>query len=140
MAWLSLYGTGTTLHDAHRVSEERVEFSVWLSLIWIPLVPIGTYSALYAGEMKPDGITDEGHAFADLRRIPHDPRRLARVFVVGLTLAVVALTPVFYMIFRTDGRASTKPEIAAFFAAAIWPLLIVWTAEGRRKRALKGSL
>lgn len=137
MPWLSLYGTGATLHDAHRVADDRVEFTVWLSFIWIPLVPLGSYNARYAGEMKPDGITDEGHSFADLQRIPHDPRRLLRTFVVGLALAIIGLAPVAYMIVRTDGRAATKPEVVVIFAAILWPILIVWRAEAIRKRNLR---
>ena len=78
MSWFSVYGTGATIFGVERAAEGRVEFTVWLSLFWTPLIPISSWSAIHAGETI--GAFERNY-FADLVRIPHDGRRLRRTFL-----------------------------------------------------------
>src|SRR6185295_1886226 len=110
MSWYSAYGTGATLHGIVRMPDDRVEFTVWLSLFWMPLVPISSWSALYAGESV-GAIPGESHLFTDLRRIPHNGPRLARTFLGAVLLVFAAVAPVAVMIERTEGRAATTLEM-----------------------------
>src|SRR5690348_4175032 len=114
MSWYSAYGTGANLYGIERMPDGRVEFTVWLSVFWMPLIPISSWSAVYAGETI-GAIPGESHAFVDLRRIPHKGSRLARTFFGALALLVLALAPIGVMIERTNGRAATTVEMVIIF-------------------------
>src|SRR5437899_1825893 len=88
LSWYSIYGIGVTIHGIQRRPEGRVEFTSWISVLWVPIIPLRSWSALYAGERPPDGITDEAHCFADVHRVPHDWGRNARTFASSVALAV----------------------------------------------------
>ena len=133
-----MYGTGATLHGIETDLDGRVEFTVWLSLLWTPVIPISNWSAVYAGEIPPDGITDEGHAFADLKRIPHDWIKNVLIFVRGIVILTFAIGPCAFMIWLTDGRAATKLEMVFVFASIFWACTLVFYGDHRRKRKLNG--
>jgi len=139
VSWYSIYGTGATIHGIERRRDGRVEFTSWLSVLWVPIVPLRSWSALYAGERPPDGITDEAHCFADVQRAPHDWGRNGRTLATGLAVAICAVAPAALMIARTDGRAATNGEMVIVFASAIWPVgLVIWSERIRRRR-LRGT-
>src|SRR5262245_7685682 len=139
MSWYSIYGTGATIHGIERTDDGRVEFTSWLSLLWVPVIPLASWSAIYAGERPPDGLTDESHWFTDVRRIPHDWTRLLQTFVRCLLIAAIAVAPSAYMIARTQGRAATPLEMAVVFASCIWAVgLVIWS-ERRRRKQLRGE-
>jgi hypothetical protein len=138
MGWYSAYGTGATLHGIERTEDGRVRFTSWLSVFWIPLVPLRSWSAVYVGEALPDGISDESHRFTDVRRIPHDWGRNIQTFARGVLVAALAVAPTAIMIARTDGRAATTVEMVIVFAGILWAVgLILWT-EHVRRRKLRG--
>ena len=139
MSWYSVYGTGVTIHGVERTDDGRVEFTSWVSVFYLPLVPLSTYSGLYAGErLSGEG---ESHRFADLRRVPHDWGRIRQTFARGLLAAVVAVAPAWVMIAKTNGRAATNAEMVLVLASAAWPaVLILWLHHVRRKKLLGASL
>lgn len=139
MSWRSIYGTGATIHDIDRTADDRVEFTVWLTVFWIPLIPVSSWSAIYTGEAIPDGVTDDGYCFRELRRIPHDWTRLIQTFACGMILGVAAVAPVGYMIARIDGRAATAVEWIFLYASASWPVLLIVLCEKRRRNRLRGT-
>ena len=141
MGWYSINGIGVTLHGASRsiADEGRVEFTSWISVFWVPVVPIRSYSALYLGETPPTGITDEGLAFTDVIRIPHDARKLLKTFLGGTFALALCIGPIAYLIVRTDGRAATKLEMALILALCCLPVYLVSRMESRRKAALRGD-
>ena len=138
MSWYSINGTGATIHSIERTPEGRVLFTVWLSVLWIPFVPISSWSAVYAGEVPPNGLTYEGHYFADLVRIRHVWHRLVRTFVRSLIFAVIACAPAAFLIAHTHGRAATNVEMVFVFASAAWPVVLIILSERVRRRQLKG--
>jgi hypothetical protein len=134
MNWYSAYGTGATLQGVEPTPDGRVEFTVWLSVFWVPLIPVSSWSAVYAGESI-GGVPGETHGFADLQRIDHKPRRLARTFLGALLLVFATLTPLWVMIERTNGRAATPQEMVLIFALVFWAAgLIIFFAYYRRKK------
>ena len=139
MSWYSVYGTGVTIHGVEPADDRRVEFTSWLSVFWVPLVPLATYSAHYAGErFSGEG---ESHRFADLRRISHDWGRIVQTFARGMLAALVAVAPASVMIAKTNGRAATNAEMVLVLASAAWPaVLILWLHHLRRKKLLGASL
>ena len=141
MKWFSIYGTGAMLHGIERSAddEERIEFTSWLTVCWVPVFPLASYSAIYAGELMPDGITDEGYAFTDIQRIPHEGARLLQTFARGIVVMIVALAPAAYMIYRTNGRAASNLEFVFVLLAACWPVYLIVRAENIRKDSLRGG-
>src|SRR5262245_6537705 len=106
MGWYSTHGTGVTIHGV-RPSETdvgRIEFTSWISVFWIPLIPLRSWSAVYAGEALGDGIFDGGHAFSELKRIPHQKLLLLQTFARGILMLAIAVLPAAYMIHRVQGR------------------------------------
>jgi hypothetical protein len=136
MNWYSAYGTGATLHGIVRRPDERVEFTVWLSLFWMPLVPLSSWSAHYVGESV-GAVPGESHWFRDLQRIPHDRVRLAKTFLSALLLVAAALVPIAVMIERTNGRAATPLEMVIVFACTLWAAGLPISVEVNRGRKLR---
>jgi hypothetical protein len=138
MGWYSVYGTGATIHGIERTEDGRVRFTSWLSLFWVPLVPLRSWSAVYLGEGLPDGVTDESHRFGDIRRIPHDWGRNVQTFARGILMAGLAVAPSAIMIARTNGRAATTVEMITVFAGILWAVGLVFWSEHLRRKALRG--
>ena len=138
MSWFSVYGTGATLHGIDRTPEGRVKFTVWLSVFWMPLIPISSWSAVYAGEST-EWSPDETHCFIDLVRVPHDWRRLGRTFGGAILVVFAALAPTAVMIERTDGRAATTFEMILVLAFVGWAAGLILYFEYRRRKRLRGG-
>jgi hypothetical protein len=138
LSWYSLYGTGATIHGIERRGDGRVEFTSWISVFWIPIVPLRSWSALYAGERPPDGLTDEAHCFADVQRVSHNWARNGRTLATGLAVAICAGAPTLIMAARTNGRAATGAEMVVVFASAAWALGLILWSERHRRRRLRG--
>ncbi len=138
MGWFAVNGTGLTLHGAERVEGGRVRFTIWFSVVWVPLIPITSYTAVYRGE-NTGAIPGESHGFSDVQKIPHDAGRLIRTLAVSWAVALLAVAPALYMIFRTSGRAATDMEMAFVFAACFWVVGVLVWSEKNRKKALEGK-
>ncbi len=135
MAWYSLYGTGATIHGIHRGEDDRVEFTSWISVLWIPIIPLRSWSGLYIGDLPPNGVIDESHCFADLKRIPHNWRKNARTFFLSVLMAATVVVPVMVLAYRTTGRGATPIEMILVFACTFWGVgLVIWAERYRKKK------
>ena len=105
LATFSNHGTGVMMHGAERRPGGRVEFTTWVCVFWVPL--LRSWSGVYAGEGLGDGVNDESHRFANLRRVPHDWGRIYLTFTRGLLAAACAAAPAYVMAHRTHGRGAT---------------------------------
>ena len=137
MNTFSHYGIGIKAHAIERRPNGRVEFSLWFTAFWIPIIPLSSWSALYAGELPPDGIREDGHCFKDLVRIQRDALRYIQTFIRSLPILALAIAPTAILIHRTTGRAATPIEMVLVFAAAAWPVLLVLLIERQRRKFLK---
>src|ERR1051325_10030059 len=111
MKWFSNHGIGARIHAIEKRPDGRVEFTVWFTVFFIPLIPISSWSAHYAGELAPNGIWDEGHQFTDLVRIHRDVSYHIRTLANSLLVLAIAIAPAAFMIVRTQGRAATTVEM-----------------------------
>jgi hypothetical protein len=134
--WYSVYGTGAMLYGIVQRPDGRVEFTAWLCLFWMPLVPVSSWSARYIGESV-QAIPGETHWFADLKRIPHDRRRQTKTFLSALLLVAAAIAPIWFMIERTSGRAATTTEMIIVLACTVWAGGLPISVETNRAKKLR---
>lgn len=139
MKTFSHYGVGIKVHGIEHRSDGRVEFTLWFTMFWIPVVPLSSWSAHYAGELPPDGIREDGHCFNDPVRIRRDPLCHIRTFARSMLVLALAAAPTAILIHRTTGRAATPVEMVFVFAAAVWPVLLILFMERQRRRLLRGA-
>jgi hypothetical protein len=138
VSWYSVYGTRATIHGVERTDDDRGQFTSWISVLWIPIVPVASWSAIYPGERPADGLTDKSYYFADPRRIPHDWLRIVRTSVSGLLVAMIAIAPTAVMIALTDGRAATNAEMVILIAGIFWGVGLNLLSECIRWNKLRG--
>jgi len=139
MWWVSIYGSGLTIHGVERTPDDRVEFTVWLSIFYIPLIPITSWSGLYDGEIPTDGITDGGPKFVNLVRRPHDWVAIVQTFARGMLMLAIAIAPAAYMMWRVRGRGANNVEMVFVFASAAWPVLLIIATDRYRKNKALGK-
>ncbi len=65
MKTFSHYGVGVKVHAIERRPDGRVEFTLWLAVFWIPVVPLSSWSAVYRADFH-DAIREDGQCFEDL--------------------------------------------------------------------------
>lgn len=137
MKTFSHYGVGVKVHAIEPQSDGRVAFTLWFTVCFIPLIPLSSWSALYAGEF--DGpIQEDGHAFTDLVRIERGLACHVRTWLNSIVILWLAISPAGYLIYRTNGRAATDLELVLVFASAAWPVVLVLFLESRRRQLLRG--
>jgi hypothetical protein len=137
MKLYSWNGTGLMMYGVHPDEEGRVGFTVWLCLLFLPLIPLSSWSGKYIGEAEADGLFLGGAYLTDLQRCSHDHLRNLQTFLGGIGLALLAVLPAAVMIHITNHRKATNLELVALFAAAFWAVGIILYVEHRRKRLLK---
>jgi len=132
----SHYGIGVKVHAIERRPDGRVEFTLWFTFLWIPVIPLSSWSGVYRGTFH-DAIREDGHYFEDLVRIQRDPLVHIQTFTRSLIILALAIAPAAILIHRTTGRAATPIEMIFVFASAAWPVLLVLLIERQRRKLLK---
>ena len=132
------HGTGINVQAIEPQRDDRVEFTLWFTIFFIPILPLSSWSGVYGGEVL-DAIREEGHYFKDLVRINRGLLCHLQTFVRSLFVLVLAIAPSAYVIDRTSGRAATQAEMILVFASAVWPVLVVILLERQRRRLLSGK-
>ncbi len=129
------YGIGVKAFAIERKPNGRVEFTLWMTVFFLPVWPLSSWSAIYAGSVRPDGIKEDGHRFDDATHIERDFISYVQTVTASILVLAIAIAPIAYFIFRTTGRAATSIEIILVFASCVWPVVVVSLVE-RRRRAL----
>lgn len=137
MNTFSHYGAGVKVHAIEQRPDGKVEFTLWFTVFWIPIIPLSSWAALYAGELTPDGIREDGHSFRDVVRVKRDTIRYVQTFAYSILTLGFAVAPAAILIERTNGRAATSIEMVFLFASAAWPVVIILLIERHRRRLLK---
>jgi membrane-bound metal-dependent hydrolase YbcI (DUF457 family) len=136
MNTFSHYGIGVKVHAIERKPDGRVEFTLWFTFFWIPIIPLASWSGCYAGQLAPDGIREDGHSFTDVVRIRRGALCYIRTFTHSILVLALAVAPAALLIQRTTGRAATPTEMVLLFASAAWPVLLVILVERQRRKLL----
>jgi hypothetical protein len=137
MRTFSNHGIGVKVHAIRRRPDGRVEFTLWFTVLWIPLIPLSSWSGVYRGQFH-DAIREDGHYFENLVRIRRDVFIHLQTFLRSMFVLILAIAPAAVMIERTTGRAATPAEMVLVFASAAWPVLLVILIERQRRKLLRG--
>jgi hypothetical protein len=133
------YGIGIKAFAIERKPDGRVEFTLWFTFFFLPVFPLSSWSAIYAGPVQPDGIKEDGHRFDDIARIQRDFISYLQTIGVAAAVLAVAIAPGGYFIFRTQHRAATSIEMILVFASCMWPVVVINLVERHRRRILNAA-
>ncbi len=133
------YGIGTQAFAIERTPDGRVEFTLWATAFFLPLWPLSSWSAIYSGEVGPDGIKEYRHSFYDEAPIERDSLCYLRTWTASLVVVAIAMAPIAYLILRTTGRGATDIEAVLMLVSCVWPVVVVILVERRRRKVLAGA-
>lgn len=133
------YGIGVKAFAIERKPDGRVEFTLWFTFFFLPIFPISSWSAIYAGPVEQFGVKEDGHSFDKAVRIQREFGYYIQTVSATIAILVAAIGPIAYLIFRTQHRAATLLEMILVFASCVWPIVVVLLVERHRTKLLKGS-
>src|SRR5438067_13386340 len=123
----SVNGTGIRLLDYCRMSADTYEATRWLTVLFIPLLPIGTL-LIRPGTAEGVG-TSMRYNFQLLAKRPMRWKRVARLYALTL-LAALPVTLTGY--FETPGE-NTNMWLAVLIFSVLWGIgVLVYAQRGRR--------
>jgi len=133
------YGVGIKAFAIERKPNGRVEFTLWATVFFLPIWPLSSLSAIYAGPVRPDGIKEDGHRFDDAVGIERDFISYVQTITTAMMVLAIAILPISYSIFRTSGRGATTFEMILVYASCVWPVVVVNLVERHRRKLLTGA-
>ena len=137
MQGYSAYGCGLMQLGLRWDDEDTLETTRWLTLFFMPIIPLSRWRVRYAGraqQLGPD--CDETFRFDRLGPLPLDPLGVLTTALCGWALGGVAVTPSIACITTIHGGANSF-QLVATFAAACWPLAVVLWVRRRWGRIVK---
>ncbi|HKW48250.1 MAG TPA: hypothetical protein VJN70_12430 [Gemmatimonadaceae bacterium] len=122
----SVNGTGIRLLDYRQVSEDTYETTRWLTILFIPILPIGTL-LIRPGTAEGVG-TSMRYSFQLLGKQPMNWRRVLRMYAIDL---IAALPVALCAWFETPGE-TTDLWITTFIFSVLWGVgVLAFTQRGR---------
>lgn len=122
----SVNGTGIRLLDYRQVSEDTYETTRWLTILFIPILPIGTL-LIRPGTAEGVG-TSMRYSFQLLGKQPMNWRRVLRMYAIDL---IAALPVALCAWFETPGE-TTDLWITTFIFSVLWGVgVFAFTQRGR---------
>lgn len=135
----SIFGTGLRIYGIKRIDDDRVRFTLWISVLFLPLIPVSTWSATHIAPGPSELFFDDQRFFCNPIRLRHDYAGCLRTFAAGILAYLTAICPTAIMILITRGRAATKVELVFVLASAIWPVIMLIHFLEKQKAAFKGD-
>lgn len=135
----SILGTGLSIYALERCENGLVRFSLWISVLFLPLIPISTWTGKYIAPGKCHMLFDEQYFFCNLTRVGHDYGGYLKTFSAGISAYAIAILPTAIMIIITEKRGGTKVELVFVFAFALWPLIMLNHLLEKRRSILRGD-
>jgi hypothetical protein len=131
----SSYGCGLMQLGLRRGEEGILETTRWITLFFVPLVPLSRWRGRCLGtasQFGPDH--DESFLFEPVDRLPLDPRGLVRTALSGWCLFAIAVGPAVGCILWVP-QPPNNAQLALVLGSCVWPLLVtIWVK--RRWRAV----
>lgn len=122
----SVNGTGIRLLDYRPMSDGTYEATRWLTILFIPILPIGT---LLIRPGTAEGVaTMMRYTFQLLGKRPMNWRRVLRMYAIDL---IAALPVALCALFETPGE-NTDLWLTMFIFSVLWGVaVLVFTQRGR---------
>jgi hypothetical protein len=130
----SVFGCGVMQLGLRRDREGRLETTRWVTLCYLPLVPLSRWRVRSIGIALPEPFEDESFIFEALERLPLDAAGVLWTAWCGWCLVALAIGPALACVFGIQGPASII-EMTLVFASCGWPLLVL-IAVLRQRRAI----
>jgi hypothetical protein len=117
-----------------RDQEDGLETTRWVTLCYLPLVPLSRWRVRYLGLPLPQPLEDESFVFEPLGQLTLRAGGVLWTAWCGWCLVALAIGPALACAFGIQGPASNF-EMALVFASCCWPLVVL-LAVLRHRRAL----
>lgn len=111
-------GFGIWFYGVRQVEPDRVLFTTWFCLLFIPIIPLATWSAR-RGELG-----WVGPVIGGIEKHPHDHLYNLRTFITSLVITAAVIAPSQYMILASDHRRMTTPEMVITFASMLVTVVV----------------
>jgi hypothetical protein len=128
----SVFGCGVMQLGLRRDHEGRLETTRWITLCYLPLLPLSRWRVRYAGMALPQPLEDESFVFEPQERLPVKAVGVLRTAWCGWCLVALALGPALGCALGIQGAANNF-EMALVFASCCWPLLVLIAVQRRRQ-------
>jgi hypothetical protein len=128
----SVFGCGVMQLGLRRGREGGLETTRWVTLCYLPVLPLSRWRVRYAGLPLPQSLEDESFAFEPLGRLPLSAGGVLRTAWCGWCLVALAVGPALACAFGIQGAANNF-EMALAFASCCWPLLVLLAVQRRRR-------
>lgn len=117
----SLDGCGLRVLGIHPLERHEIRVTVWLTLFYVPLLPLATWRVTYAGEALTfvDGI-DDVLLFRKIERLPLDFGGAVRTLFIGWGAFLFGSLPLVLIFLRVMNRAANTVEMILLFASVLW--------------------
>jgi len=134
----SYYGCGIMHLAFRREANGALETTRWLTLCYLPLVPLSRWRVRFVGLVAPLPREDEALLFEPLERLCLSAGAALATAAGGWCLAALALGPLAACLVECAGAARLA-QMAVFFPACLWPVVLVEWVQRRRRAVIRGS-
>lgn len=139
MGGWSCYGTGIRVFGLEPEPPDCVVLTQWLTLFFIPVAPLRRAKCRYHGEAFSDGHTDAGLRFELVERLPLSFSSICATYFLSWAALLAMIGPIACLIWRTQNRAATVPEMIAVLAFTVGLAAMPFVVEWRQKQVLEAS-
>lgn len=134
----SARGCGVMCLGLKRDFDGRLETTRWVTLLFMPVMPLSRWRVRCLGEAHPYGPEfDPSLLFDPVERLPIDVFGACWTALCGWSLGIVALAPACVCIDGVQGRAATPFELVLIFASCAWPLAVLFWVWRRWKAVVQ---
>jgi hypothetical protein len=131
----SVFGCGVMQLGLRRGPEGGLETTRWVTLCYLPLLPLSRWRVRYVGTALPTApLEDVSFVFEPLGRLPLRAGGVLWTACCGWCLVALAVGPALGCVFGIQGPASNA-QMALVYASCCWPLLVLIAVQ-RRQRAV----
>lgn len=132
----SVHGCGVMLLGLRRDEGGGLETTRWLTLFYLPLLPLARWRVEYLGTTGGEHQDDETFVFHRVERLPLDLEGMSRTLLAGWGLAAIAFGPAAACVLLIQGAANNW-QMAGVFASCIWPVALLFWVQYRQRKFVR---
>ncbi len=135
----SFWGTGLALVGYRRVATGRYEVMRWLSILFVPVLPLSTWliEPVGAEGVNLGAVVGTKFRYRVLGRGRTSVRRVLELYAQIVATVVVALAPIALVWSRKPSGPPGWPFTIGFFASIVWPVVVLGWLDNRTHRVFE---